>query len=263
MKVKMFFRQTFIITWTDFKQLALHPLFFLALGLCCIFISYFFPRELSQFASSYAAPAFQQVSGQSKNIHFDVFWPHISLINLLLLFLIPAFAMKLLAEEKKNKTFDLLMTVPLSSLQIVLGKYMALLLTLVLFLAVTMAYPLSTALFTDIPIGPFFTSYLGLFLLTAVYAAAGLFASSLTASVMLSMIMGVIFNISLLLVSHGKDFSDNPTFQSVMEYISLSEHFLNFIKGSLVISSFVFFFSCILFFLFLVYKVIEFSRWRS
>ena len=263
MKLKMFFRQIFVITWTDFKQLTFHPLFFLAMGLCCIFISYMFPRELMQFASSYIAPAWQQAPGQTRNIHFDVFVPHVSLVNLLLIFLIPAFSMKLLAEERKNKTFDLLMTVPLSSLQIVLGKYLALILTLILFLIVTMLYPLSTIFFTKIPTGPFLTSWLGLFFLAATYAAAGLFASSLTASVMLSMIMGVIFNISLLLISHGKEFSDNPIFQNVMEYISLSEHFVNFIKGSLVISSLVFFFSCILFFLFLVYKVIEFSRWRS
>ena len=263
MKIKMFFRQIFLIIWNDFKQLAFHPLFFLALGLCCIFISYLFPRELIRFASSYVVPAFQQAAGQTRNIHFDVFVPHISLVNLLLLFLTPALSMKLLAEERKNKTFDLLMTVPLSSLQIVLGKYFALFLTLILFLIVTMMYPLSTVFFTDIPVGPFITSWLGLFLLAAVYASAGLLASSLTASVMLSMIMGVIFNISIWFVSQGKDFSDHPVFQSVMEYLSLSEHLVNFIKGSLVISSFVFFFSCILFFLFLVYKVIEFSRWRS
>ena len=263
MRIKMFFRQTFLITWADFKQLALHPLFFLALGVCCVFISYLFPRELMQFASSYVVPAFQQHAGQTRNIHFDVFVPHVSLINLLLLFLVPALSMKLLAEEKKNKTFDLLMTVPLSSFQIVLGKYFALVLTLILFLAVTMAYPLSTVFFTDIPKGPFFTTFLGLFLLALVYASVGLFASSLTASVMLSMIMGIIFNISIWFISQGRDFSNNPIFQSVMEYLSLSEHFVNFIKGSLVISSFVFFFSYILFFLFLVYKVIEFSRWRS
>ena len=155
------------------------------------------------------------------------------------------------------------MTVPLSSLQIVLGKYLALILTLIFFLIVTMLYPLSTIFFTKIPTGPFLTSWLGLFFVTATYAAAGLFASSLTASVMFSMIMGVIFNISLLLISHGKEFSDNPIFQNVMEYISLSEHFVNFINGSFAISSLVFFFSCIVFFLFLVYKVIEFSRWRS
>ena len=263
MKIKMFFRQIFLIAYTDFKQITFHPLFFMSLGACYILISSLFPRELMQFASSYITPGFQQAPGQTRNIHFDVFIPHIQMINLLLLFLVPTVAMKLLSEEKKNKTYDLLMTVPLSSLQIVLGKYLALILNLSFFLLVAMAYPLSLTFFTDIPEGPFLASWLGLFLLAAVYAATGLFASSLTSSAMLSIIMGVIFNFSIWFVSQGKDFSDNPVFQNVMEYLSLSEHLVNFIKGSLVISSFVFFFSCILFFLFLVYKVIEFSRWRS
>lgn len=263
MKLKVFFRQIFLIAWTDFKQVTFHPLFFASLGICYILVSFFFPRGVKEFANSYNAPAFQQVSNQTHNIHFDVFIPHIQLINFLLFILIPIISMKLLAEEKKNKTYDLLMTVPLSSLQIVLGKYLALLFNVSLFFLVAMAYPLSISFFTDIPEGPFITSWLGMFLLAAVYAATGLFASSLTSSALFSYIMGVIFNFFIWSISQGKDFSDNPVFQNVMGYLSLSDHLVNFLKGSLVISSFVFFFSCILFFLFLVYKVIEFSRWRS
>lgn len=261
--MKMFFRQILLIAWTDFKQLALHPLFLSALGLCCLIISYLFPRALFDFASSYVMPTFQQDPNRTGNIHFDVFQNHIALVNMLLLFLTPPLSIKFLVEEKKNNTFDLLMTAPLSSLQIVIGKYLGLLLTLLCFLSVTILYPLSTVFVTEIPLGPFVTSWIGFFLLTAVYAAIGLFASSLTVSVILSVIMGWIFNFSIWFISQGRDFSTHPVFQSIMEYLSLHEHLMNFLKGNLVLSSFVFFFSCIIFFLFLVYKVIEFSRWRS
>ena len=254
-------RRVFLIAWTDFRQAISHPLSALVLGACCLLISYIFPRELFRFAAAYIMPAFQQTPGQ-QNIHAAVFIPHIQLVNLLLLFLVPVLSMKALAEEKKNKTFDLLMSAPLSPLQIVAGKYIALFMTVSVFLFTAMLYPLSVSLFVEIPGGLFFTSWTGLFLLAAVYSAAGLLASAFTASSMLSVIMGVIFNFFIWFVSHGKDVSDNPLFQAVMDYLSLSDHLVNFIQGSLVVSSFVFFFSCILFFLFLVYKVLEFSKWR-
>ena len=155
------------------------------------------------------------------------------------------------------------MTAPLTSFSIVAGKYLALLMIVASFLLVTLVYPISTSFFTDIPVAPLVTSYLGLFLLASTYAAIGLFSSSLTSSSALSVIMGVILNISLWFISQGKDFSNNPIFVEVIEYLSLGQHLTHFIKGSVVVSSVVFFMSCIFFFLFLVHKVIEFSRWKS
>ena len=261
--LKFFFRQTFVIAWRDFYQTVSSPLFFSLTGLFCIFLSYVFPRELFRFASSYMMPAFQQAGGQEKNIHFAVFVSHISLINLLLLFCVPALTMTFLTEERKNRTFDLLMTSPVSSFHIVAGKYLALLALVFCFLAVTLLYPLMVALFpTEIPYGPLATSYIGLFLLAALYAAAGLFASALTASTFLSFIIGAILNIALWFISQGQDFSNNPVFTAVMEYLSLGGHLTFFIKGSLTVNSVVFFASAIFFFLFLVYRVIEFGRWR-
>ncbi len=260
--IKMFFRQSKVIGVRDFWQLLMSPLFYVFVGLSCIFLSYVFPRDLFRFASSYIVPAFQQGMNQERNIHFEVFVSHISYINLIFLFCVPVLAMKLLSEEKKNRTYDLLMTAPVSTLQIVMGKYVALLSILTIFLLITLIYPLSTAFLTDIPAGPLLSSYIGLFLLTAVYASIGLFTSSLTSSLFLSVFIGIILNISLWFISQGQEFS-NPILTSVMEYLSLSQHLTNFIKGSLVINSFTFFFSFIVFFLFLVYKVIEFSRWRS
>ncbi|MCY4512685.1 MAG: ABC transporter permease [Bdellovibrionales bacterium] len=261
--VKFFFRQTFVIAWRDFSQTIFSPLFLSLIGIFCGFLSYTFPRELFRFADSYVMPAFQQMGGQEKNIHFAVFVSHISLINLLLLFCVPALTMKFLAEERKNRTFDLLMTTPISSFHIVTGKYLALLGLVFCFLAVTFLYPLMVAVFpSEIPFKPLLASYIGLFLLAALYTAVGLFASSLTSSVFLSMIIGFILNVVLWFISQGQDFSNNPIFTSIMEYLSLGNHLTFFIKGSLTVSSCVFFISAIFLFLFLVYRVIEFGRWR-
>ena len=261
--IKLFFKQTTLIAGKDFKYLVFSPLFFCFTGISFIFLSYIFPRDLFRFAASYIMPTFGQNSDQGRNIHFDVFVAHISYINLILLFAVPILAMKLLAEEKRNRTFDLLMTSPLSSLQMVLGKYLSLLMLLAVFLFFSLIYPLSTAFFTSIPIAPLFSSYLGLFLLASVYASTCLFASSLTNSLFLSAFIGMILNIGLWFISQGQETNSNALLSSVMEYLSLSQHLTNFIKGSLVINSFVFFFSLIVFFLFLVFKTVEITRWRS
>ena len=255
-------KSIFTIFKRDFISIGLSPLFFLILGLSCIFLSYVFPRELFQFASSYLMPNFQ-ANAVPKNIHFSVFVSHVSYINLLLLFCIPALSMKLLSEERKNKTFDLLMTSPVSSAQIVCAKYLVLLALISYFLIVTLLYPLATVFWTEIPFGLLFSSYVGLFFLAGLYSAVGLFASSLSSSAMLSIVIGVILNIALWFISSGVDFSDQPFFVSFMEYVSLNQHLTNFIKGSLVLSSFAFFTSFIGFFLFLVYKVVELTKWRS
>ena len=145
--IKIFFKQSFLVAMKDFRTMALSPLFFGWIGISFIFLSYNFPRDLFRFAMSYAMPAFGPNANQGRNIHFDVFVMHISYINLIFLFAIPILGMKLLAEEKKNRTFDLLMTAPLSSLQMVLGKYLALIMLLFLFLLLSLIYPLSTGFF--------------------------------------------------------------------------------------------------------------------
>lgn len=260
--IKCFYRQTVTVATRDFNQLCLSPLFFIFTGISCILFSYMFPRDLFRFAASYSMPAFQAGMEQTRNIHFDVFVSHISYINLILLFCVPILTMKLLAEEKKNRTFDLLMTAPLSTAQMVAGKYLALIATLTIFLLVTLVYPLATTLFTEVPIGPLISSYIGLFLLMATYTAIGLFTSSLTSSLFLSVFMGVILNISLWFISQGQG-SQSPFLTATMEYLSLSNHLTNFVKGSVVIQSCAFFITFITLFLFLVYKMIEFSRWKS
>lgn len=260
--INLFFRQMFLITYKDFRYLVFSPLFFIFLGISFVFLSYSFPRELFRFAATYAMPSYGQGFNQGGNIHFNVFVSLISYLNLILLFVVPVLAMRLLAEEKRNHTFDLLMTSPISSLQMVLGKYFSLLMVLALFLLCSLPYPLSTVFLTDIPFGPLFSSYLGLFLLVAMYAATGLFASSLTSSLFLSAFIGMILNIALWFIAQGQDFS-NPLMTNIMDYLSLSQHLTNFIKGSLVINSFAFFFSLIVFFLFLTFRLVEMARWRS
>jgi ABC-2 type transport system permease protein len=196
------------------------------------------------------------------NLHYMVFVPHISYVNLIFIFAIPALTMRLVAEEKKLRTYDLLLTAPISATEIALGKFLAGFGTAMALVAVAFLYPLITAFFADFPWGPLLTSFLGLAFVAGAYVAVGLFASSLTESIMLSVVMALIFNLILWFISQGVSFSDNPTFTAIMEHLSVGQHFLAFLKGSFEVSAIVFFLSCATLFVFLSQRVIESSRWR-
>jgi ABC-2 type transport system permease protein len=110
-------------------------------------------------------------------------------------FLIPAISMRSLAEERRAGTWELLQTSPLSLVQIILAKYLALLLLVFLAVLPTLCYAYSISLLGS-PLGNldwagFFGSWLGLLMIGATFAAVGLFASSLTSQQVVAFVLGV------------------------------------------------------------------------
>lgn len=114
----------------------------------------------------------------------------------LFILLVPAITMSLLAEEKKMGTLEVLLTTPLSPMQIILGKYLASLVIISLILLLTSPYYISVYYLGSPPgnidAASAIGSYLGLLLLTAVFAAVGLFTSSLTEHQLIAFLLGVL-----------------------------------------------------------------------
>lgn len=246
----------------DLRNLLTSPMFYGIAGLCSVLWSYSYIRALFTFAERSRLFAQQGMEG-GPSLQRDVFLMHISQINLLFVFLVPALTMRLLAEEKRLRTYDLLLTSPVSATQIALGKFLGGFAAVAVLALISFLYPLGTRLVAEYPMAPLLSAYAGVLLVSASYVAVGLFASSLTESVMLSVIMGLIFNIFLWFISQGIAGSDGwPTLTAVLEYVALGQHFLNFIMGAVKLNSLVFFFSLITLFVFLTQRVIESSRWR-
>lgn len=101
-------------------------------------------------------------------------------ITFVFMILVPILTMRLLAEETRQKTDQLLLTSPLSVTEIVLGKYLAAIVVFLLTLTVTCIYPILLSFFGSIAIGEIIGGYIGFFLLGASFIAVGLFISSLT-----------------------------------------------------------------------------------
>ena len=254
-------RSAFTIGWKDFKSLVTSPMFFVIAGLCSCIWSYNFLRSILEFAAR-SDMAARFPGAPAMNLHFNVFLNHISHVNIIFLFAIPALTMRLIAEEKKLRSYDLLLTAPITATDIALGKFMAGFGAAMVLVAVSFLYPLGVSLVADFPWLPLLNSYLGLAFMAAAYVSVGLFASALTESIMLSVVMGLLFNLILWFLSQGVSFSDNPVFSTIMQHLSVGQHFFSFLKGTLQVSSLVFFASIITMFIFLSQRVIESSRWR-
>lgn len=254
-------RSVLTLAKKDLRNLLTSPLFYVIAGMCSILWSYSYMRNIIMFAERSRMFMQPGMGDSGMNLQRDVFLMHISQINLLFVFVVPALTMRLLSEEKRMRTYDLLLTSPISATQIALGKFLAGFGAVSVLTGISFLYPLATRLIGPFPMAPLFTAYFGVLLVSAAYVAVGLFASSLTESIMLSVVLGLIFNIMLWFISQGGGESSG-WFTDILEYMSLGQHFLNFIMGAIKLNSLVFLLSLIGLFVFLTQRVIESSRWR-
>lgn len=255
---------TLVIYKKELAAFFLSPLFYFISFMVTFLLSVMFTITLDKFSFVAANPMMQMgTPGQQLNIHYAVFLPHLSLVNLMLIFLVPAFSMRLLAEEKKMRTFDLLLTSPISSAAIILGKFLATITTLIAVIALSMIYPLVTRRIAEFPWAPTLVACLGIFLVSAVYAAMDLFASSLTDNSLIAFIVSVVFNLAVWFVGALNESVDGPVMKNIFEHISLNNHLAGLIEGTLRTNGLVFFLSLIFLFCFLAERVVESARWRD
>jgi len=248
----------------EIKGFIFNPNFLIVCGLCAVILSWVYPIQLNLFAQEMQNHVFQgQVPKQQLNIHYAVFLRHLSYLNLMLILVVPALTMRLFAEEKKMRTYDLLLTSPITSVQIVAGKYFSVLGAIFVIMLIAFLYPATTAFFVKIQWLNLIIAFSGIFLVSAVYAAMNLFCSALTESAIVSYVMAVIFNVAIWFVGIGVEVVDSSLARQVFEHISLNQHLSGLVEGTIRTNSLVFFASCIFLFAFLSERVVESSRWRS
>lgn len=251
------------ITKKEIRGFLWNPNYWIVLGLASVIMSWVFPIQLSLFAESLKNQVMaMNMSPHQQNIHYAVYLRLLSYLNLILILIVPALTMRLLAEEKKMRTMDLLLTSPITSLQIVIGKYIAVLAAIFGIMFLAFLYPASTLIFTKINWAPLVISFLGIFFVASVYAAMDLFCSALTESAIVAYVMAVMFNVSVWFVGVGADVVDSSWARQVFEHISLSVHLSSLVEGTVRTSTLILFFSVISLFVFLAERVVESTRWR-
>jgi ABC-2 type transport system permease protein len=154
----------------------------------------------------------------------------ISNVSVLFLFVVPMISMRLLAEEQRTGTIELLLTNPVQEWQIVVGKFLASILLVLVMVGLTLLYPLFLFVFGNPDRGPILTGYVGVMLQAAAFLAVGLWASSLTENQIIAAVLAFIF-LLVLWLSDNLGQSLGGTVGSIVSYTSVINHFQDFPQG--------------------------------
>lgn len=196
------------------------------------------------------------------NLHTGFVAQLVYLMHFMLLLFIPAMTSFSFAEERKSRTMDLLLTSPITSIDIVIGKFEASLFLVLALLGVSILYPLSLTIAAPLDWSLLISSYAGLFLVSTVYTAIGLFSSAISSSVMVAYVIAVVLNLFCIFIVWTSQTSENPLVRDIVNHVSISKHLTDFIQGSVQVAGVVFLLSMVVFFVFLTQRVVESARWR-
>jgi ABC-2 type transport system permease protein len=216
----------FTIALREFRNLFLSPLAWAVLAITQAILAWLLFVQIDQFfllqdqlATLPNAPGVTDL----------VVAPVLEIASIMLLMITPLMTMRLLSEEQRNGTLSLLLSAPISSTEIILGKYLGIILFMLVFVCMIALMPLSLNMGTDIDMGKLAGGLLGLMLLLAAFSAAGLFMSSLTSNPVIAAVST--FGLLLLLWIIDSSSGGTDTKDSVMTYLSLLSHFAPLLRG--------------------------------
>ncbi|MBF0227225.1 MAG: ABC transporter permease subunit [Desulfobacterales bacterium] len=159
-------------------------------------------------------------------------------------FIIPAITMRLFSEEVNVGSYEILLTMPVTFRDVILGKFFASVVFVISMLVPTLAYPITVAFLGQLDLGPVIGGYIGAILLGASFCAFGLFASSLTRNQIIAFIIGLVICFSLAIVDKMLVFFSS-TIVGVIGYLGAGFHFQNISKGLIDSRDVIYFFSII------------------
>jgi len=184
-----------------------------------------------------------------------------SIIRFILLFFVPALSMRLISEERRLGTIELLMTLPIKDWQLVLGKFLSAYLLIIVTLLLTGIHYITISILGQPDFGATFAGYLGLILVVGVYLAIGIFTSSLSQNQIVAFILA--FAIVFVFFMLDKIIFFFPGFlASLLEYISIDYHFNNISRGVIDSRDLIYYFSLMFLFLFLTVQTLESRKWK-
>lgn len=181
-------------------------------------------------------------------------------LGLILVFALPAVTMGLLAEEKRTGTIELLITMPVTEAQVILGKFVGVLGLYAVLLALTIFYPISISTLGNLDWGPVIGGYLGLLLQGSAILAIGLMASSWTGNQLIALFVALTLSVFFWVLDKFLPLlPTNAT--SVLEWLSFDYHFQSMTRGVIDLRDVLFFLSMTVFALALAFRALESRRW--
>jgi ABC-2 type transport system permease protein len=230
-------------------------LFALLFGLFFTPVLYFFQQESMQAGMGMMGP-------QAVNVNERLIRPVFQNVSVILLFTLPLVTMRTYSEEKRSGTIELLLTSPLTDFQIILGKFLGTLVLYAAMLAVTLIHVGLLFAFGNPEWQSIATGYLGLLLMGGCFLALGLFISSLTSNQIVAA-FGTFAAFLIFWIINWMSSFLGPTWQNVLNYLSIIEHLDDFTKGVIDTKHVIYYVSFIAFGLFLTVRSVDSERWRG
>lgn len=184
------------------------------------------------------------------------------LFTIVMLLVLPILSMRLLSDDKRQKTDQALLTAPTGLTGVVVGKFLAALLVFAIGISITLVYAVVIAIKVTPDWLVIIGNYLGLLLLGGTIIAIGTFISSLTESQFIAALGTFVVSFMLLMIdSLASLFTSNEIVVSVVSFLSISTRYSNFTSGIIGYNDIIFFLSMQVLFLFLTVRVLDRRRW--
>jgi ABC-2 type transport system permease protein len=197
------------------------------------------------------------------NIHDLIIRGLFSTFGVIMIFVAPLLCMRVFADEKRSGTAELLLTAPVSTSQLVVGKYLGALGFGSVMVLMTAVFPLFLRMAgAPLDLGPLMAVYLGTLLLVGAFLAVGVFSSSLTPNPVVAVFIAFVICLFFWIVGFLANFGGGEATTQLLKSLSITEHYEDFLKGVVDTGAVVYYLAFISFGLFLTSRVIDSGRWR-
>jgi len=252
-------RNVLTIAGKELRSYFTSPVGWVVMGFFALLFGYFFFAHLDFFVRRSMQSA---MGGGPVNVNQDMIRGVFSNATIIILFLMPMITMRTYAEEKRSGTIELLLTSPVTDIEIVLGKFFGAVGFFVALMGVTMLDMSLVFIFGNPEVMPVLTAYLGLLLMGGAFISLGLFVSSTTKNQVVAGAATFVVLLLLWVISWvGSSFGPNTA--AVLSYLSITEHFDDFSKGVIDTKHVLYYLSVTAFGLFLTVKSVDTERWRG
>jgi ABC-2 type transport system permease protein len=257
-------RNVLTIAGRELRSIFVSPIAYVVMTGFLLLGGWFFFNLLARFnllVSMYSSFQGGAEAMQRLNVNEFVLAPLFHNLSVVLVILIPMITMRGFAEEKRAGTYELLLTSPVATWEIVLGKFVGMVAFICVMVSLTSIYGLILWIYGNPEVGIMIAGYLGLLLLAITFVTIGLFASSLTENQIIAAVTGLVMLLLLFVIAWPAD-SAGQTVGDVLRYVSVTEHFASLVKGVIDSKSLIYFATMIAGWLFLTQRSVESIRWR-
>src|SRR3954468_14145235 len=252
-------RNIMAIAGKELRSYFSSPIAYIIIGFFLLPFGVFFYLYLTAFVRQ----SMQQAQfGGAMNINQNVIRYVLQNASVIILFIMPMITMRTYSEEKRSGTIELLLTSPVTDVEIILGKFFGALGLYLAMLSVTLLYMAILFIYGNPEWRPLVAAYLGLLLMGASFVSIGLLISSTTSNQIVAGVVTFVVFLLLWIVGWFAD-SAGPTIGPITSWLSITEHFDDFSKGIIDTKHVIYYLSLITFGLFLSAKSVDTERWRG